>query len=56
MPTPCEMLPDLMSGPIEVVMDTVAPYVAPVQTGRLRALAVGGLRRQAGVPRGASRA
>lgn len=45
-----EMLPDLMSGRIDVVMDTVAPYVAPVQTGRLRALAVGGVTRFPGLP------
>jgi tripartite-type tricarboxylate transporter receptor subunit TctC len=45
-----EIIVDLLSGQIDVAMDSMAPYVGQVQGGQLRALALGSRKRFPGLP------
>lgn len=45
-----EIIADLSGGQIDIAMDSMAPYVAQVQGGRLQALALGSKTRFSGLP------
>ncbi|MBS0536414.1 MAG: tripartite tricarboxylate transporter substrate binding protein [Proteobacteria bacterium] len=45
-----EIVVDLIGGQIDLAMDSIAPYVAQVKEGKLRALAIGSRKRFEGLP------